>query len=145
VGSQAVRSTRRSATAPWPLALTLGLASWSAGLIHLAFMREHFAEYVPFGAFFLLSGVFQLVWAVMVFKRRTPTFFLLGLVANAAFAVLWAVTRTVGLPIGPEHWTAEAVGAPDVTAKVLEALLVAGCGWMLLRGATSEPEAPPAG
>jgi hypothetical protein len=54
-----------------------------------------------------------------------------GLTVNAATVVLWAVTRTEGLPIGPEHWTAEPVGTPDVIAGVLELVIVAGSAWAL--------------
>lgn len=132
----------RRIAASWPVAVALGAASWAAGLIHLAFMREHLEEYVPFGAFFLVSGVFQVVWAVIVFGRRSRAYFVLGLVANAAFAILWAITRTVGLPIGPEHWTAEVAGVADVAATVLEVALTVGCGWTLLRDRAREGGRP---
>lgn len=121
----------RAIALPFGPALVLALASATAGLIHLAFAGEHFQEYVPFGLFFLASGAFQLIWAVMVFSSRSRTFFAVGLVANAAFGVLWAATRITGLPIGPEHWAAEAVGTPDVACTVLEATVVLGCAWIL--------------
>jgi hypothetical protein len=117
---------------PWSLALTVAVASELAGLLHLAFAREHLHEWVPFGLFFLASGFFQVIWAVMVFSPRSRAFFVIGLVVNAGTVILWAVTRTVGLPIGPEPWTAEAVGAPDVVATVLEMVVVAGCAWALV-------------
>src|SRR5581483_3382030 len=95
----------------WPAAV----ASELAGLIHLAFAREHLHEFVPFGLFFLVAGFFQIVWAAR--------FFALGLVVNALTVLLWAITRTVGLPIGPEHWSAEMAGPPDITATALEVLV----------------------
>ncbi len=119
---------------PWAVALPVAVASEIAGLIHLAFVREHLHEYVPFGLFFLASGLFQIVWAVMVFSPRSRAFFAIGLVANAGTAILWAISRTAGLPIGPEHWTPEAVGVPDVACTILEAIVVAGCAWALSVG-----------
>lgn len=116
---------------PWAVALPVAVASEIAGLIHLAFVGEHLQEYVPFGLFFLASGLFQVVWAVMVFSPRSRAFFAIGLVVNAGTAILWAVSRTAGLPIGPEHWTPEAVGVPDVACTILEAIVVAGCAWAL--------------
>jgi hypothetical protein len=125
---------QRTGTRPWG-ALALAVVSEAAGLIHLAFVREHVHEYVPFGVFFLVVGVFQLAWAAMVLAPRRPWFLVTGILVNAATIALWIVTRTVGLPIGPEHWTAEAARWPDVTAGVLEAILVLGCAAVLaMRG-----------
>jgi hypothetical protein len=53
---------------------------------------------------------------------------------------LWMATRTVGLPVGPEQWTAEAVGTADTLCAVLEAMVV-----VLLLAASRVPRdaAPP--
>jgi hypothetical protein len=130
----ATPAAARRIALPWGIALPVAVASQVAGLIHLAFVGEHIHEYVPFGLFFLVSGLFQIVWAVMVFSPRSPTFFVVGLVANAATAILWAVSRTAGLPIGPEHWSPEAIGVPDVACTIFEAIVVAGCAWALSLG-----------
>jgi hypothetical protein len=127
----------RWVAARWRPAFGVAVASEFAGLIHLAFTREHLHEWVPFGLFFLASGLFQVVWAVMVFSPQRRAFFLVGLVVNVATVILWAVTRTTGLPVGPEHWTPEAVGVPDVAASILELLIAAGCVWILETGRRS--------
>ncbi len=128
-------SPNRPAGLAWRLAWPAAVASELAGLIHLAFAREHLHEFVPFGLFFLVAGFFQIVWAAMVFSPRSRGFFALGLVVNALTVLLWAITRTVGLPIGPEHWSAEMAGPPDITATALEVLVVAISGWALASGA----------
>ena len=38
---------------------------------------------------------------------------------------LWLVSRTVGLPLGPETWTPEAVGLADVACCLLELVTLA--------------------
>jgi hypothetical protein len=124
-------ASSRWVAARWRPAFGVAVASEFAGLIHLAFAREHLHEWVPFGLFFLASGLFQVVWAVMVFSPQPRAFFVFGLAVNVATVVLWAVTRTTGLPIGPEHWTREAVGGPDLVASILELLLAGGCVWIL--------------
>jgi hypothetical protein len=43
---------------------------------------------------------------------------------NAAVIGLWLVTRTTGLPVGPEPWEAEAVGTADLLCSGLEAVVV---------------------
>lgn len=46
----------------------------------------------------------------------------------------WLVTRTVGLPFGPERLEAEAVGVKDVMATAEELLIVVLVGALLLGG-----------
>ena len=51
---------------------------------------------------------------------------MVGAAGNAAVVLVWAVSRTAGLPIGPEVWHPEAISALDVVATALEAGLVLG-------------------
>jgi hypothetical protein len=44
-------------------------------------------------------------------------------VASTCVVLLWIASRTIGLPIGPEPWTAESVGAIDVLASLDELLI----------------------
>jgi hypothetical protein len=55
---------------------------------------------------------------------------------NAAIILLWATTRTVGLPVGPQPWTAEPFGTADVLSAALETVVV-----VLLVAAVSSPRA----
>ncbi|HEX4698726.1 MAG TPA: hypothetical protein VH857_05105 [Actinomycetes bacterium] len=97
-----------------------GFASLGAGLIHLAVVQEHFDEWWLYGTFFLAVGVAQIIWAVVALAKDNPPWRLLTAWCNVAIVVLWAVTRTTGLPIGPEPGQAEAVGRADVLCGVLE-------------------------
>lgn len=109
----------------------LAILSLGAAAIHFAVMPEHFAEWWAFGLFFGAIGWFEALWAVGYVAMATRRMAALGLGVNAATVLLWAVTRTTGLPIGPEPWVAEAIGVPDVVATILEALLVAGLAALL--------------
>jgi hypothetical protein len=101
-----------------------GFASLGAGLVHLAVVREHLAEWWLFGAFFVVVGALQVGYAVLALARdRAPAPRSVAAV-NAGLIVLWAVTRAVGLPVGPERWTPEAVGVADVLCAVLEVVVV---------------------
>lgn len=107
-----------------------GFASLGAGLVHLAVVREHLDEWWLYGAFFAALGTAQLVWAVAALARDRAPFPQLVAYGNLAVVALWVVTRTSGLPLGPEPWTAEAVGRADLLTSLLEigaaaALLVA--------------------
>lgn len=115
------------------LGLVLALASAGAATIHFAVFDQHLDEYWLFGVFFALSGLAQLTFAALVLARPSTLLYAAGALGNAAIIVLWIVSRTAGLPLGPDAGTAEAVGVPDVVATVLEALLVVGCTASLAR------------
>jgi hypothetical protein len=110
-------------------------ASAGAAAIHFAVISEHFDEYWLFGLFFLGSGVAQLLWATAVIFRPERAVVVIGALGNAAIIVLWVVSRTSGLPLGPDSGTAEAVGIADVAATALEGMIVAMTIWFLMRPA----------
>ncbi|HEY3078733.1 MAG TPA: multicopper oxidase domain-containing protein [Chloroflexota bacterium] len=95
--------------------LTLGAAA-----IHLAVAPPHFREYVPFGVFFLLVGCAQAIGAVELAMRPTRRAALLMAAGSAALVGLWLVSRTAGLPIGPEAGQPEEVGLPDLICSLME-------------------------
>jgi Na+-transporting methylmalonyl-CoA/oxaloacetate decarboxylase gamma subunit len=72
----------------------------------------------------VLSAVLQLAagWAMC----RRPSRGVLGfaVVLSLGIAAVWLMSRTVGLPIGPEHWTPEEVGSLDVVSTADELALV---------------------
>jgi len=49
---------------------------------------------------------------------------LLGALGNAALVAIWTISRTSGLPFGPEPWQAESVGVVDVVATLDELAVV---------------------
>jgi hypothetical protein len=129
---------RRAHRSPWfsaptvPL-LTLALLSAAGAAIHSAVSAEHFDEAFIYGVFFVAASTSQAGWAVLVVYRPTRTLLVVGAVANAATIILWALTRTVGLPIGPEPWHAEAIGTLDLIATLLELAIVLGAATLLAR------------
>lgn len=121
-----------------PTRVILALASIGAGVIHFLVTPEHFEEAMLFGVFFLLLGVFQVVWAGAALLKPNALVLLSGVVASAAVIAIWVVSRTAGLPIGPEAGEPEPVGLPDALASGLEALIVLGGTFLLARRAQSE-------
>jgi hypothetical protein len=101
-------------------------AAFSAGAatIHFAEISTHVEEYWVFGAFFFAVAWFQAASAVVVVERPDRRLIDVVVVVNAITIGIWIWSRTTGLPIGPEAGEAEAVGAADLLATVLEALLV---------------------
>jgi hypothetical protein len=99
-------------------------ASLGAGIIHLAVVGEHVSEWWLYALFFLVLGVVQVAWAVQAMERGPLPVPGLYAAVNAAVIGLWLVSRTTGLPGGPEPWVAEAVGTADVLCCALEVVVV---------------------
>ncbi|MDX6235172.1 MAG: hypothetical protein QOH68_4339 [Nocardioidaceae bacterium] len=116
-------------------------ASLGAGLVHLAVVQEHLEEWWLYGVFFAVIGAAQIGWAVAALASDRVPFLRTVMYGNLAVVALWAVTRTVGLPVGPEPWQAEAVGRADVLCALLE-IAVAGA---LVVAARSVARRVPAG
>jgi hypothetical protein len=121
------------------------VAMVGAGIVHFAYAPMHLDEELSHGLFFLVTGWLQLVLAVALVTRIRPRQLWLGATALVNLGVIgtWVVSRTVGVP-GSE---AEAVGFPDVTSTVLEAVAVlVACAILAgvladraLRGSASSP------
>ena len=101
----------------------VGLSA-GAGAIHLYAIPEHLKEYWPFAAFFAGVAAFQAAWALAVLARPQRGLYGIGAVASAGLITLWALSRTSGLPLGPEPWHPEAASLPDVLAVALESGLI---------------------
>lgn len=104
----------------------LAAVSLTTAAIHASVIREHLHEYAPFGVFFAALTAAEVAAAVVLIgspTRRTLTIVGMG---NLAIAVLWAVSRTGGLPIGAEHWAAEPIRLNDAVSTAAECFLTIG-------------------
>lgn len=108
---------------PADAAMLTAAVSLMAGLVHAAMAPEHFEESALFGAFFVTVAALQWAWAVAVYRGAPRPWLRAGAVLNLAVIGVWLLSRTTGLPLGPEAWTPEGIGIPDVLASVDEAFL----------------------
>jgi hypothetical protein len=120
--------------------LVLACVSAAAGIIHLVMAPSHFGESTVEGAGFLIAGWLQIGLALALIRPaplRRPL--LAGVAAvNAALIVLWALSRTAGLPlVGSHSGHAASVTLVDGTAVAFEALLVLGALALLWRPAAA--------
>ncbi len=120
-GSGAESGVGRASPAVYAAA---GLA-FVAALIHLWATPEHFEEWWGYGAFFVAAATGQGIFGVALLRGPTrPLVLLAGIWANAAIAVLYVVTRTRGIPLGPHDGTVEDAGVADMSATAAEMALV---------------------
>jgi hypothetical protein len=89
-------------------------------VIHSAVVPEHAREWPAAAVFFVLLTIVELALAVAVLKSASRALLLGGAAISLMSAVLWAASRTVGLPISPEAFSPEAAAAPDLVATALE-------------------------
>lgn len=112
---------------------TLAVLSFGAAAIHFAVSPDHFGEWVPFGVAFACLAWFQLLWAAFCLAGRDRGWAAAAVVVNAGAVVVWAWSRTIGLPMGPDPGSTEPVGFADALSSAFEALLVLG---LLVSGST---------
>jgi hypothetical protein len=124
-------------------AVAIALASAGAGAIHFAVIREHFDAYWFYGLFFVVTGLFQLVWAIRATIRPGRVLLGLGALVNAAIVASWIVTRTVGLLIGPSADEVEPIGFADALATGFEVAIVVGALVLASGGAESSLRVSP--
>lgn len=117
---------------PLAVAATCSLVAMA---IHASVAPEHFHEDVLFGVFFTVTAVCQLAWAILVVLRPRQHWLLAGAIGNAAIIGLWAYTRFVSLPLGPDAGAREEVGTRDVLATCVEVLIVLAVVWALVEAA----------
>jgi hypothetical protein len=117
-----------------PLAVIAAALSLAAAGIHFAVISEHLEEDVLFGVLFFAFGWFQLIWAqvYLIWPRRQVA--LLAIVINLGGVLVWLMSRTVGLPFGPEAWVPEQIGFADVLSSSFELGLIGLLVPTLLRG-----------
>jgi hypothetical protein len=98
----------------------VALSSVASALVHYVVMPEHFEEATLYGMFFLVSATAQLVYAAMLLARPSRALLTAGAIGNFAIVVLWLVTRTVGIPLGPAAGEVESVGGLDMLCAFFE-------------------------
>src|SRR3954468_20989912 len=112
----------------WDAGLRWLIAGCSVGaaVVHFGDAPSPFSEYWLYGLFFVIAGWLQLVWAVAIVLRPSRGLLLAGALLSEAIIAVWVASRTVGVLIGPNASTKEAIGFPDVLCTVLAGVVAIG-------------------
>ncbi|SQD97436.1 MULTISPECIES: hypothetical protein [unclassified Parafrankia] len=106
-------------------------ASLGAAATHLAVAPSHFGDWQLSGMFFFATAVFQAGWALAVMRGAGGRTMAAGLLVNAGSILLWAVSRTSGLPVGPHSGMPEQIDRVDLTTVAFEAAVCVLALWCL--------------
>jgi hypothetical protein len=109
------------------LVVGAALLSVGAAAIHFAVGPEHFREYWGFGVFFVVVAWLQLAFAAAALVRAQRAIVVGAAIGNALVVVIWIVSRTIGIPLGPEPGTAESATVIDLMATAFELVIVVCC------------------
>ena len=109
----------------------LAIVSLATAVIHFAVTGSHFQEYWLFGVFMLVVAWLQLLWAIGAVVMPGRVVLWGGVLVNTAVIAVYIVTRTVGDIVGPNPHEVEPFGFGDGLCTTLEAVVVAGCCWLL--------------
>lgn len=123
------------------LVVAAALLSVGAAAIHATVAAPHFREWAPLGVLFVLAALAQAAWGALVLTAPSRRVLAAGTGLNLAILAAWVLSRTVGLPLGPDAWIPEPVAAPDAVASMFEAGIVAISVAVLRRGAPSRAPA----
>lgn len=105
--------------------LLLAALAWGTALIHVLAAAHHYQEWVLYGVFFTILAPAQAIWGGLVFQHpENRRLLAMGGAVNLAVAVVWAMSRTTGIPLGPTPWQPESAGWHDVTATLNELAMV---------------------
>lgn len=112
----------------------IAVASAAAGAINIAAASTVGRTSAQNLAFFAAIAAVQIGWGAVALVRAPRWWLALGAAGNLVAGVIWVVSRTAGLPAGPEANVKLHVGFPDTLATVLEAAIVVGAVALMIRG-----------
>ena len=127
---EATQTDDQAATGPVGRVVLAALLAGAAGT-HFAMVPAHAEEWLAEGIAFAATGWAQVVLAVAVVVRPTRRVLGLGILVNLLVLAAYLLSRTAGLPFGPESGESEPFAFIDVLTAVLEAAFVVGAGLAL--------------
>ncbi len=108
----------------WAAGLAMG-----AGLVHALAGEGHFQEWWGYGLFFLAVSICQFVGGAALLFWNARGLYWTGIAGTAMVLTVWALSRTIGIHLGPDGAGPEAIGWLDGISVALEAGLI----WFLVR------------
>jgi hypothetical protein len=117
--------------APRMLVYAAAALSFAAGYVHFAYAESHFQEWWGYGVFFVVAGNLQALFAALLVWRPRAWLPLAGIAGNLAIVVVYVITRTNGIPLGPHARVVEEARAIDWATTAGQVAIIAALIAML--------------
>ena len=124
----------------------VGVCVILSGSVHGLVTPDHFNEWWGYGVFFLAAAIGLIGFGLALItdaidprympgdvQRVRWLMYAAGAAGNVGILVLYVVTRTRGIPLGPGAGVVETVGGLDLVAKATECLALVGLAILLVR------------
>jgi hypothetical protein len=104
--------------------IAAAVATAIAGIVHLYMPLDHprMFQNIPNVTFFLGSGIAQLFWIIPMIRRWGRVWYYIGIAGNAAFILLYVVTRFPGNPVNGRGGDVDIV---DLTCEIAQVAFIA--------------------
>jgi hypothetical protein len=105
-------------------AFIAGNLSLLAGVVHVWAAPQHFLPWWGYGIFFVVVGVAQLILGLWLLRRPGRSIVLASLVLNAVVVIIYVLSRTWGIPLGPHAGMIQYPGILDMATLGAEIGLI---------------------
>jgi hypothetical protein len=120
-----VRASRAAATSvSRPGVLAAAGVSLLAGWVHLAYTSAHLRAWWAYGAFFLVVGLGQGLLAAALLRWPRPVVAIAGIAGNLGVVMMYVVTRSGGIPLGPHKGVVEKATTIDLLTTAGEVVVI---------------------
>ena len=121
--NQYLTKTRRRNTT-----ISIATLSISVGIIHVLLVPEHSSESLAWGMTFLLSGLAQIGFGIIILFTKKPflrtILYYIGIIGNAVLAITFILVRLITPPFSPEGTPINELEPNGIITLIIEILLV---------------------
>jgi len=122
---ETTEDTRDRPSASGTVRWLAAVLSATVGAVHFGYAPHHMSEDWAHGWFFLLLGAWELAFAVLIVTRPRRWLWWSAIVIGGGSIGVWIVSRTVGLPVGPEALRTEDATTPDIVCTIITGAVMA--------------------
>jgi hypothetical protein len=108
--------------------LSIAILSLSVGVIHLLLVQEHSKESFWWGIFFLISGIAQIGFGIIIAFIKKPkinnVIYYIGNIGNALLIIIFIFVRLFTPPFSPEGAPVNELEPNGIITLIIEILIV---------------------
>jgi hypothetical protein len=108
--------------------LSIAVLSISVGIVHLLLVQEHSKESYLWGIFFLISGLAQIIFGIIITFAKNPKInnilYYIGSIGNALLVLVFIFVRLYTPPFSPEGTPVNELEPNGIITFIIEILIV---------------------